>query len=324
MKTTTDTTSTSDRTCTLDRKPIGAIRGHFFVPGYQRGYRWDHNDVTRLLEDIWDNQGQDYNLQPIVVKLHRQGVDVNEDEWELIDGQQRLTTLYLIMQYMQQQVSCGIGAPYKLRYETRSGSQHYLNELDEASHSTNIDYYHLYQAHQSIGVWFQKHGDKFAQNNAANTLLYYLFNSVHVIWYEAPASPDDTNTDAIALFTRLNVGRIPLTDAELIKAALLSAVRRASPDRAHEIATQWDGIERDLHRDDIWAFVSGLAASEDDEKYPTRISLLLDTLADEMDQPTGKRPRYHTFDILRGEIEKDFSSFWKKVVASHAQILGWA
>lgn len=51
MKTTTDTTSSSDRACTLDRKPIGAIRGHFFVPGYQRGYRWDHNDVTCLLED---------------------------------------------------------------------------------------------------------------------------------------------------------------------------------------------------------------------------------------------------------------------------------
>jgi len=54
-------------------------------------------------------------------------------------------------------------------------------------------------------------------------------------WYEAPF-----NTDAKALFIRLNVGRIPLTDAELIKAALLSAVRNDSTDRAHEIAAQWD------------------------------------------------------------------------------------
>jgi hypothetical protein len=43
---------------------------------------------------------------------------------------------------------------------------------------------------------------------------------VRVIWYEAPVS-----VEAIPLFTRLNVGRIPLTDAGLIKAALLSGVR---------------------------------------------------------------------------------------------------
>lgn len=324
MVTTIETTSSSDQAYTLSHKPIGGIRGRFFVPGYQRGYRWDKNDVTRLLDDIWDSQGQDYSLQPIVVKLHQQGKDETEHEWELIDGQQRLTTLFVILRYMERQARCGLGSPYTLRYETRPGSQDYLNTLDEASHGTNIDYYHLFQAHQCIDAWFQKRGDKYAQNSAANTIHGYLFNSVRVIWYEAPA-----NTDATMLFTRLNVGRIPLTDAELIKAALLSAVRCHSPDRAHEIAAQWDGIERDLHRADIWAFVAGPAANEGDEKYPTRISLLLDTLADEIVHPLGKRPRYHTFDTLRGEIELEAAATisegpWKKVVSLHAQILGWA
>ncbi len=318
MKTTTDTTSVSDQTYTLTHKTIGGIRGHFVVADYQRGYRWDKNDVTRLLDDIWGSKGALYSLQPIVVKQDKQGKIETENEWELIDGQQRLTTLYLILRYIQHQGWKKTGAPYSLRYTTRPGSQAYLATLDKASHNTNIDYWYLFRANRRIAAWFRRHGDAYAQEDAANTLHSYLFKSVRVIWYEAPV-----DTVATELFTRLNVGRIPLTDAELIKAALLSAARRLSTDRAHEIAAQWDGIERDLHHADIWAFVAGLAANERDEKYPTRISLLLDTLADEIATPPGRRPRYHTFDTLQGEIEQDFSTFWKKVVAMHAQILGW-
>ena len=328
MEATTETASSAEQSPPLTHKSIGEIRGRFFVPDYQRGYRWDKHDVTRLLDDIWESQGQDYSLQPIVVKLHQSGKSEAEDEWELIDGQQRLTTLYLILQYMERQARCGLGAPYSLRYETRKDSQEYLNTLDESLHETNIDFYHLFQAHKSIDEWFQNRGDKFAQNSAANTIHSYLFKSVRIIWYKAPITPNISEqvatSESISLFTRLNVGRIPLTDAELIKAALLSAVRRPSTDRAQEIAAQWDGIERDLHRADIWAFVAGLAVSEGDEKYPTRICLLLDTLADGIKLPFGKRPRYHTFDTLRGKIEQDFSAFWKEVVALHAQVMGWA
>lgn len=316
---TSEITIKSDLAFTLTHKTIGGIRGRFFVADYQRGYRWDKTDVMRLLDDIWDSHGQDYSLQPIVVKLRQSGKDETEHEWELIDGQQRLTTLYLILHHMQQQGWKRTGAPYMLHYETRQDSEAYLDKLDEASHDTNIDFYHLYQANQCIDEWFRRHGDAYEQENVASTMHGYLFKSVRVIWYEAPA-----NTEATALFTRLNVGRIPLTDAELIKAALLSTVRLTSTARPNEIAAQWDGIEHDLHRADIWAFVAGLAANEHDEKYPTRISLLLDTLADERKPPNGKRLRYHTFDTLRTEIERDFSAFWKDVVALHAQIMGWS
>ena len=36
----------------LDTKLIGDIKGNFFVPSYQRGYRWGKSEVTRLLEDL--------------------------------------------------------------------------------------------------------------------------------------------------------------------------------------------------------------------------------------------------------------------------------
>ena len=39
----------------LTTKPVGSISGRFFVPSYQRGYRWSSNEVVRLLEDIFRN-----------------------------------------------------------------------------------------------------------------------------------------------------------------------------------------------------------------------------------------------------------------------------
>ena len=92
---------TDTPSATLGHKYVGDITGLFFIPGYQRGYRWDITDVKRLLDDIWhalDNsdQKQPYNLQPIVVKLRQQGLTAESCHWELVDGQQRLTTLTLI------------------------------------------------------------------------------------------------------------------------------------------------------------------------------------------------------------------------------------
>lgn len=302
----------------LTHKTIGEIRGEFFVPGYQRGYRWTPDDVRHLLDDIAESEGRDYSLQPVVVKLHRPPEPERVAQWELIDGQQRLTTLYLILGYMHRELGQGRGAPYSLSYETRDGSQEYLNTLAEAEHLRNIDYFHMYTAYQAIDAWFAQHGDIYQRNHVAATLHGFLFKSVRVIWYEAPAY-----IKAIPLFTRLNVGRIPLTDAELVKAALLSGVRSKSPERAHEIAAQWDGIERDLHHPDMWAFVAGLGSEAGDERHPTRISLLLDALADAVKQPDGRRPRYHTFDSLLPLIEGNFSAFWADVVGLHAQVLGW-
>ena len=311
---------------TLDHKLVGDICGTFFVPGYQRGYRWDNDDVQRLLDDIWGSNGQDYNLQPVVVKLRKEGDDEQGHEWELIDGQQRLTTLYLIFLYMTNRGLQNEGAPFSIRYETRHGSATFLGELgtdsfDRESHKRNIDYFHLYQAYECIDRWFETHRQR--RQHVANKFYSYLFDSVRVIWYQAK---DTSMNNSITLFTRLNVGRIPLTDAELVKALLLSSVRKASPDRAQEIAAQWDGIERDLRNPDIWAFVAGADSEDDADKYPTRISLLLDMLADELTPlNTGeKRPRYRTFDMLRGQIEIKSIDFWNDcVVKRHSLILGW-
>ena len=288
----------------LEPRLVGDIRGRFFVPRYQRGYRWGEVEVHRLLEDIWQSRDRPYYLQPVVVKRYG-------DEWELVDGQQRLTALYLIFQYMKSEGLQRSGAGYSIRYETRKDSAAYLQDLDPDQSQKNIDLFHIFESYRCISEWFEAHDDR--RQYAANKFYDALFEHVKVIWYQAPE-----NLDTTTLFIRLNVGRIPLTDAELVKALLLSGSRgRAGvTDRALEIAAQWDAIERDLREPELWAFITG-EASED----PTHISLLLDTIAG---GPTGReRPLFHTFESLRERIAETPDQFWDEVVGLHSLVLGW-
>ena len=88
----------------------------FFVPSYQRGYRWTEQEVRDLLEDInafgykKKDEGEFYCLQPLVIRaMNEQEKQANElevsDTWyEVIDGQQRLTTIYLILSTMKEAI----------------------------------------------------------------------------------------------------------------------------------------------------------------------------------------------------------------------------
>ncbi|MEC5181257.1 DUF262 domain-containing protein [Arthrobacter sp. CG_A4] len=293
----------------LEPKVVGDVTGAFYVPAYQRGFRWGKEEVERLLGDIWENKGRPYYLQPIVVKAMPDG------RWELIDGQQRLTTLYLIFQFMRDQGLQSAGAGYTLEYETRPGSQDFLRAPNEEQRDVNIDFHHIYFAYKHIQEWFENHGHR--KQWAANKLYNYLFESVKVIWYEVPLG-----LDSIALFTRLNVGRIPLTDAELVKALVLAKSRERAgfADKSEQIAAQWDAFERELRIPEVWSFITGKYEYE-----ATHIELLLDTIADRSGgRPMGRhRPRYFTFETLRPEIEKDPQDFWDEVVGLHSLIIGW-
>src|SRR4051812_24464392 len=89
----------------IDLKTVAGLLGYkFFIPAYQRGYRWTVEQVTDLLKDINEFTPKEiagtthktwYCLQPIVVKKSEENTDV----WNVIDGQQRLTTIYLILHY---------------------------------------------------------------------------------------------------------------------------------------------------------------------------------------------------------------------------------
>lgn len=101
----------------------------FWIPAYQRGYRWTPTEVEDLLLDIDSsykaNPNRMYCLQPLIVKH-----DPDKNRWEVIDGQQRLTTIYLILC-----VLCYGGRKFKYLFsiETERETEYRLLEGDELS-----------------------------------------------------------------------------------------------------------------------------------------------------------------------------------------------
>ena len=114
----------------LKERLVGEIKGKFYVPSYQRGYRWDETQVKALLDDIYENGDKPYCLQPLVVRENGQ------DMYEVIDGQQRLTTLYIIYQYIKNRWPNDNDAPkFSLVYETRKANQEFFHFLPSAAWS---------------------------------------------------------------------------------------------------------------------------------------------------------------------------------------------
>jgi hypothetical protein len=102
-----------------------------------------------------------------------------------------------------------------------------------------------------------------------------LLNSVKFIWYES------VDEDPIKVFTRLNIGKISLTNAELIKALFLNRSNFGEKDLEHlklrqqEIASEWDNIEYTLQNDEFWLFLH-----EKGYDRPTRIDFIFDLICE--------------------------------------------
>lgn len=282
----------------LETRLVGDIEGKFHIPSYQRGYRWGKNEVTRLLEDIFSNGENNYCLQPIVVRKNR-------DYYELIDGQQRLTTIYLIYNYMYKVSGGFLGQPrFTLNYQTREETESFLKEIDLSRSEENIDFWFISKAYETIESWFEEK----EKTSILTKINQYFDENIKVIWYEVDNLKKTNSYDkelnngrdqeAIKLFTRLNIGKIPLTSAELVKAMFLNKAnikkdmsiqeKNIIERKQKEISLQWDNIERDLHKDSLWYFLS----NDSKMQYKTRIDLILNLISEKKE---NEKEEYYTF-----------------------------
>lgn len=286
----------------LETKLVADIKGDFFVPSYQRGYRWGEVEVTRLLDDVCQNGKKNYCLQPVVVRK-------KNDVYELIDGQQRLTTLYLIYRYMKNVNPFFSEPSFNLTYQTREQSADFLKTLDMSKQEDNIDFWFIANAYKTIQKWFEQD----LQIRVMHIFEYFK-EDVKIIWYEV-----GENEDAISLFTRLNIGKIPLTSAELVKAMFLSRdiSENMSREKQEEISLQWDNIERELHNESLWYFLTNSVKSE----YQTRIDLVLDLISGKDGAIREKYYTFFKFDEMRKDVSLD--DIWKKVYQTFLVLKGW-
>lgn len=286
------------------------LKEKFFIPSYQRGYRWTKEQVTKLLEDIEEfrlkksiEQNSFYCLQPIVVA--KRG-----EEWEVLDGQQRLTTIHIILKVLENYVD----GNYSLRYETRDQSRMFLENLEEKTMEEaeeNIDYFHIFNAYHTIVEWFD--GSKQKMNKFAMILTNddNEDKSVKFIWYDV-SNEKESEKNAIDIFTRINIGKISLTNAELIKALFLKqeiGYEDSESHKQYKLATEWDYIEKRLHDDSFWYFIYN-----DTNKltYETRIEYILDLISEKDEHQEFYFTFNHFYNLIQDskvEAEKQ----WLKI-----------
>ena len=257
----------------------------FEIPVFQRGFRWTKQQIKELLDDLYafsETDQSTYCLQNVTIrkKLGENG----EEIYEVIDGQQRLTAIWLlVMSYIDSEEYHGEPMPiYSLVYEEKEHLTEYVenvtretkmnpssSKLLNISHPKDIDSSFIYDAFEYI-LNDYKNSDK-----PYFEILKAIFNDefqsekkqISVIWNEISAvgSDDIEKTKyVINRFSNLNANKIPLTESELIKAYFIDKLS----DRVQEFALQWEEIERGLNNEEFWCFLS---SGKDEE---TRADLL--------------------------------------------------
>ena len=321
----------------------------FYIKDYQRGYRWEEQQIENLLQDLLEfnhhNHTVKYCMQPLVVKKIetaseeyarelseiigvKENIGINdqyEHAWELIDGQQRLTTTLLILNSCNENSENPPRLPYQIFY----------------SLVRNIDEYYINNAKKVIDRWFGNFGndsnDKEEEIKKKKEEIRSKINSdIQFIWYEV-----DSTENSVDIFTKLNIGKIPLTNVESFKAQLLnpdsiqnvmqSEMVKAQIDLA-QIAFEWDRIEQSLRDDELWSFISNESRNGE-----TRIDYLLKLYAiqlrdaDKIESSIQKEDVLFPFLAINEYIRRKNPSnliqchvdIWEQIVAIHDKLKSW-
>lgn len=290
---------------------------HFVIPSFQRGYRWEEKQVIDLLEDIKqfandDNVRSDsYFLQPVVVKACKyNGIDA----YEVLDGQQRLTTMLLLLKRLMKR----LGEDEREVYQDNLYHIVYTNRpqlaFDNPKAADNIDSYYLSEAKRVIDDWFKEQiKNKQNLNNFTGSLLYSQKRQVKIIWYAIDEDSEDLVS--INIFNRLNKGKISLTSSELIKALfIMDYDLRAEGEKlpAEQLSMEWNEMERKFQDDNFWYFIS-----DDNRGTQTRIDVLFDFVTcrdEEEDTDYSYREFQKLYDFCRNQernkTNEQFVSDW--------------
>lgn len=318
----------------------------FYIKDYQRGYRWEEQQVKSLLDDLLefnhDNHTLKYCMQPLVVKkaernavahtrtlselITPDAVKSEETEssncdsaWELIDGQQRLTTTLLVLNCCYEALKKPPAPPYQIYYQL----------------IRNIDEYYINHAKKVIDDWFDSFGSK--SDDIRSEIRGKINSDIQFIWYEV-----ESNANSVEIFTKLNIGKIPLTNAELFKAQLLNPDRIDKKDREKEvkenvtlasIAFEWDKIEQSLRDNDFWSFISNeMLDAETRIDYLLRLYAIQIKYEGEIDSAIQEADGLFPFLAINSYIRKhkmDSNSIacnetiWKEIVSINDRLKSW-
>ena len=347
---------------------------NFFIPDYQRGYRWGDIQIRQMLEDIYsfiydkNAAGSFYCLQPVVVKkMTPDEVAANKLEsafdnntwYEVIDGQQRLTTIRIILA-LESQIDRFNKMRFNMYYQTRpelgklfdklgiyEENERFIVKFDNDNDQCNdIDSWHIHNAANKILDWFQNGSGYFKPSiqefkggfyeNFSNTKE--KDKSVQVIWYELC-----DKSDPYEMFKRLNDKSISLNNAELIRGMFLSdsavykgeelllsqfdedvrpiVEKRELARKQSHIIEEWDIIEKQLWDDKFWSFIK---KEKNSDEYSCRIEYIFDLISKKTSNQKDSLYTYLEFDgMLKSGAVKDLWDLWLKVETYFSLLMAW-
>lgn len=327
---------------TADLKSIDELFGmKFYIPSYQRGYRWSNVQVEELLGDLFDfaikKEGDYYCLQPVIVKKR------DDNSWELVDGQQRLTALWLLSSlYYCSNKGDQIGLEYEkfdLEYEgkqvftdlflliedlAKNKTMHELVENNDiiSAKEKSIDSRNLIESVECIANYQRKYKEKNKYKTMGSkgvlSEIFKVISDIDVIWYVL-----DKDEDPIQTFTNINANKIELTNAELIKAILLNSC--ADENLMHNMALQWEDIEKGLNDNSFWNFV----VNKKRNMYSTRIDYLFEIWCATRgkDIQNADDDKHALFRVVNSELadeaEEQAKNIWGQIQTIYDTLQDW-
>ncbi|WP_298427906.1 DUF262 domain-containing protein [uncultured Kordia sp.] len=356
----------SENKNTLLLLPIKNLRNKTFEIGsYQRGYKWSKKEILELLNDIhsYDESKGLYCLQPLVLKplnQEKEEIVIENNTYniftknEVVDGQQRTTTLFLLLQYFVHKGWIEKEYLYNIDFKTRERSGIFLKEylplifdfsldaitekelkaqeyhdlksvntlwsafIKEYSNYNNVDVYHFFVVTSYFIRWIEVFLSEEAQRKE---FIYKLLESIKVIWYSLDSSQGDSQITQV--FLNNNKGKIGLTSSELIKALFILDIKKnetvsISNIQINQFASEWDSVEKQLQEDNFWYFIQ-----PNEEKYQdgTRIDYLFDLL---LEKPSKADAffSYRHFEKASND-KKSIIKSWEKVIQLYYKLLNW-
>lgn len=316
----------------------------FNIPHYQRGYKWEPKNAIKLLEDI-DNfeeaNNKFYCLQNITIVA-------KNDFFNVIDGQQRLTTLTILLSFLDSKEL----VYNKVRFPENSiriQTNKFLNEIitnnavnfpqnsweafsEENPNYDHQDINHIYKVYEAIEVWFAEK-TRLDQLFDRDAFVKKLLKSVKVI-----VNKIDGATSEEKVFGNLNSKRVPLDGADLVRAILITRVAYEEGKREGDIKNivrvnerrvkigwELDQINNWWSREDVKEYFSKLVTIKseeagvgnklfDEEKYPINYLYLL--LAEK------KSEKKLTLELIE-KHNNDALGLYKELIKLHNTLQDW-
>ena len=199
----------------------------FNIPEYQRGYKWTIEDATTLLDDLekFETANKDNNSFYCLQNITLVPKDANLN---IVDGQQRLTTLYILLSYLKYgEKERNVEIPdfeKQLMYSIRNDTGNFLSNTIttnsfwkseiKAEDSKHRDEYYIREVAKAIKDWFEKKDENGRRLHSLS--LNTILNRLKLIVNKLDGKSEET------VFANINGGKVPLDGADLVRAILMT------------------------------------------------------------------------------------------------------